>query len=72
MATFEELKQEMINAENAEMSGRLSGRCAWRVWQYWNLGNRTVFYFTDDEDLDVGMLTEDMMDELMIVEKSSE
>jgi len=72
MENIEELRQEMIKAEKSGMAGHLSGRCSWRVWRYWNLGNRTIFLLTNDEDHDASMLTEGLMDELMIVERSSE
>jgi len=70
MATIEELRRDMIKAEENGMAGHLSGRCTWRVWNYWNLGDRTIFHLTDDEDFDASMLTEDMMDELIIAERS--
>lgn len=34
----------------------------------WRVGDYNIYYVTDDEDFSVEMLTEDMMDELIIEE----
>lgn len=69
MTTFEELRQYMINAEETGMSGRHTIQCAGCVLYYWLVGYHVITYITDDEDFDASMLTEDMMDELIIEER---
>ena len=36
---------------------------------YWHVGDCIVTYLTDDEDFEASMLTEDMMDDLIIEER---
>jgi len=69
MITFEELRQGMIDAEVTGMAGRGAygpdlKRCA-----YWYVGDYIIIHLTDDVDFDARMLTEDMMDNLIIVRK---
>lgn len=68
MATIEELRQYMINAEDNGMSGRHSVQSAGCVLYYWLVGYHIITYITDDEEFVASMLTEDMMDELFIEE----
>jgi hypothetical protein len=69
METFEELRLAMINAEDRGLAynsvfGMDSEPCT-----YWLVGDYIVTYLTDDEDFNAEMLTEDMMDELIIEER---
>ena len=68
MATYEELRESMIDAEDNGRSGRYSDQCDQYVLYYWLVDDRVITYTTEDEDFDAWMLTEDMMDELVIKE----
>ena len=70
MATKEDLiRQAMINAEDYGI-GYYSVRGApWEPCVYWVVGDRIIRYLTEDDYFDAGMLTEDMMDELIIEER---
>lgn len=69
MLEFEELRQAMINAEDRglvynSVFGVDSEPCT-----YWVVGDFIVTYLTDDEVFDATMLTEDMMDDLIVEER---
>jgi mRNA-degrading endonuclease YafQ of YafQ-DinJ toxin-antitoxin module len=66
MATIEKLRQALINAED---TGKV---CKVTSGEYsdpricWIVGDFIIVYVTDDEDFNATMLTEDMMDDLII------
>ena len=69
MTTIEELRQGMINAETRGLvyNGAFGADC--KPCTYWIVGDYVITLLTDDEDLSASMLTEDMMDELVIQER---
>ena len=79
MATDKELWQVLISRAlirlvliNAEDDGRIYNGTfgADNVpCTYWIVGNYIVTYITDDEDFDASMITEDMLDDLIIEER---
>jgi hypothetical protein len=69
MATFEELRLAMINAEDRGLVYNGGHRAHNEPCTYWIVGDYIVTYLTDDEDFDATMLTEDMMDDLIIEER---
>ena len=67
MAKIEDLvRQALCDAEDHGMcyNGAFGAPCT-----YWVVGDYIVTYYTDDEDFFAEMLTEDMMDELIIEER---
>lgn len=69
MTPFEELKQALINAEDWGLAYS-GGHGAHNVpCTYWLTEDHIVTYLTDDEDFSAEMLTEDMMDDLIIEER---
>ena len=69
METFEEIRQALRDAEDSGMYfigsfGMDSEPCT-----RWIVGDYMVTYLTDDGDFNAEMLTEDMMDELIIEER---
>ena len=69
MMEFEGLRLAMINAEDRGLAynsvfGMDSEPCT-----YWIGDGYIVTYLTDDEDFNAEMLTDDMMDELIIEER---
>jgi len=66
MATIEELRQALINAEaTGKVRKVTSGEyCEPRIC--WIVGDFIITYITDDETFDASMLTVDMMDDLII------
>ena len=71
MATIEEvcIRQALMDAEDRGHAyngvyGAHNVPCT-----YWIVGDHVITFMTDDQDFDASMLTEDMMDELIIEER---
>lgn len=63
------LRCVMMNAEEEGMSrnGEYDG-ANFEPCTYWAVGDYIIAYLTNDLDFDASMLTDDMMDDLIIVE----
>ena len=69
MKTFEELRLAMINAEDRGLVYNGAFGADNEPCTYWIVGDYVVTYLTDDETFDATMLTDDMMDDLIIEER---
>ena len=69
MAIDKGLKQAMINAEDRGLVYNGGHGAHNEPCTYWVVGDYIVTYLTDDETFGATMLTEDMMDELIIEER---
>ena len=69
MKTFEELRLAMINAEDRGLVYNGAFGADNEPCTYWVVGDYIVTYLTDDETFDATMLTEDMMDDLIVEER---
>lgn len=69
METYEELRQGMINAEDKGQFYNGTFGADNEPCTYWVTDDYIVTYLTDDEDFDASMLTDDMMDDLIIEER---
>jgi len=69
MATIEELRQDMIKAEENGMAGKGAYGSHLERCTYWYVGDHIIIHLTDDVDFNACMLTEEMMDNLIIVRK---
>ena len=69
MATFEEIRQAMINAEDdgSVINGAFGPHREPCI--YWVDSDFIIVYITDDETFNAEMLTEDMIDDLIIEER---
>ena len=64
MATIEDLIRQVLC--DAEDRGLVYNGASGAPCTYWVVGDYIVTYLTDDEDFFAEMLTDDMMDELII------
>lgn len=69
MLEFEELRMAMINAEDRGLVYNGAFGADNEPCTYWVVGDYIVTYLTDDVVFDATMLTEDMMDDLIIEER---